>query len=115
MKLRALRNNFLFALIEKQNSKGYFVEQTSWGFELTEDKNPHGLGHAAFDRSVKQGRWGKVLTIGPECEYVEVGDYICLEPQMWTNSFTYDGIMIRRSDETKVMLISKEKPDVFIK
>jgi len=115
MKLRALRNNFLFAFIEKQNKKGYFIEQTNWGFEMYDDKNPNGLGHTAFDKSVKQGRWGKVLTIGPECEIVKVGDYVCLEPQMWTNSFTYDDVMIRRSDETQVMIISEEKPDVYVK
>ena len=115
MKLRALRNNFLFAFLEKQNQKGYFIEQTNWGFEMFDNRDGNRLGHSSFDRSVKQGRWGKVLTIGPECEYVKVGDYVCLEPQMWTNSFTYDGVMIRRSDESKVMIISEEKPEVFIK
>lgn len=112
MKIRCIRNGILFALLQSANAKGYFEERTKSGIVIAADKNGQGQGHEAFDRSVKMGRWGRVLAIGNECEDVKVGDYICVEPQMWTNSFDYDGVPIRKTDEDKVMLISEERPDV---
>lgn len=114
MKLRCIRNSILFAFLQQTNSKGYFEDETNWGFKIAADKNGQGAGNGAFDRSLSKGRWAKVLVIGNDCEEVQVGDYICVEPQMWTNSFDYDGVAIRKTDESKVMLISKEKPDVRI-
>jgi len=114
MKLRAIRNSFLFAFLQKQNDHGYFAESTEWGFDVIAHKDPKKEGHAAFDATLKQGRWGRVVLIGNDCDDVKVGDYVCLEPMMWTNGFKHDGIMIHKSDETKVMLISKEKPNVFV-
>lgn len=111
MKLRAIRNSILFAFLQKETKQGYFSEETKWGFTITPNKSRQKTG---FDESVKKGRWAKVLLVGPECKEVETGDYVCLEPQMWTNGFNYEGIKIRKSDETKIMIISKEKPDVFI-
>jgi len=114
MKLRCIRNGILFAFLQNANSKGYFEEETNWGFKITADKDGQRAGHEAFDRTISKGRWAKVLVIGNECEEVEVGDFVCLEPNMWTNSFTHDGIAIRKSDETKIMIISKDKPDVLV-
>lgn len=111
MKLRAIKNSILFAFLQKENQKGYFQEETKWGFTITADKSQQKKG---FDEAVKFGRWAKVLLTGPDCKEVETGDYVCLEPQMWTNGFKYDGIKIRKSDEDKIMIISKEMPDVFI-
>jgi len=114
MKLRCIRNGILFAFLQKTNQKGYFEDETSWGFTISADKNGQGQGHGAFDRSIKEGRWAKVLVVGNECQEVEVGDYICVEPAMWTNSFDYDGVAIRKTDESKVMIVSKEKPEIRI-
>jgi hypothetical protein len=114
MKLRCIRNGILFAFLQGANSKGYFEEKTKWGFTIAADDNGQGVGNDAFTRSIEKGRWAKVLVIGNECEEVKVGDYVCLEPNMWTNSFTHDGIAIRKSDESKIMIISEEKPDVRI-
>ena len=73
-----------------------------------------GKDHGAFDRALQKGRWAKVLTIGPDCKEIKVGDFVCIEPQMWTNAFEYDGVQIRKTDESKVMMVSKEEPDVRI-
>lgn len=114
MKLRCLRNNILFVLLQRTNKKGVFIDETKWGFQIVPGTDFQGRDNAAFSNALQEGRWAKVLTVGPECEEIKPGDYICVEPQMWTNAFTYDGIKIRRTDESKVMLISKEKPDVRI-
>ena len=111
MKLRCLRNGILFVLLQKINEKGMFMEETTWGFEIMPGQNIKEKQHDGFHRTIDIGRWGKVLTVGPECEEVVVGDYVCVEPQMWTNAFKYDGIQIRKTDESKIMLISKEKPE----
>ena len=112
MKLRCIRNGILFVLLEPMTSSGHFIEKTKWGLEITpfNSKQSRSFSNTIRDR----GRWGKVLTIGPECKNVKVGNYICVEPNMWTNSFTYDGIQIRKTDESKVLLISEEKPDIYI-
>ena len=114
MKLRCLRNGILFAFIQNETGHGLFEEKTNWGFTMTPGSYLHGKDKENFDRALQVGRWAKVLTIGPECEEVEVGDYVCIEPTMYTNAFMHDGIKIRKSDESKVMLISKEKPNVFV-
>ena len=114
MKLRCIRNGIIFALLQKTNQKGYFEDETKWGFVIQADKDGQKAGHGAFDRSVAEGRWGKVLVIGRECENVNVGDYVCVEPQMWTNSFDFDGISVRKTDESKVMIVSKEKPEISL-
>lgn len=112
MKLRCIRNGILFVFLQPVTSDGQFVEQTKWGFQL--QNNPSKQSQS-FGESIRhEGRWGKVLTIGPECEHVKIGDYICVEPNMWSNSFKYDDIQIRKTDESKVLLVSEEKPNVHI-
>lgn len=111
MAIRPLHNSFLFAFLQQQTAEGNFMETTKSGLLLPGYGNRQREAHAAFDRSLKEGRWALVLATGPKCKEVQEGDYVCLEPNMWTNSVEHDGIKIRKSDETKVMLISKERPD----
>lgn len=113
MKYRCIRNGILFAFLQQRTRKGTFVDQTSWGFQHGMFKDLNREGHNPLQRALKEGRWAKVLMIGPECEQVNVGDYICIEPLMHTNAFEYDGVKIHKTDESKVMLISKEKPNIF--
>ncbi len=114
MKLRCLRNGFLFAFLQNETAHGLFEEKTAWGFTMTPGSYLRGKDNPRYNDAMQKARWAKVLTIGPECEEVEVGDYVCVEPTMYTNAFVHDGIKIRKSDESKVMLISKEKPNVFV-
>lgn len=114
MKLRCLRNHFLFSFVQNQNAKGAFEEETSWGFKITPGKDFQGQDNEAFNKAIQNGRWAMVLITGPECEEVVKGDFVCLEPAMWTSAVDFDGLKVRRSDESKVMLISKEKPNVFV-
>ena len=114
MKLRCLHDGILFVFLQQTDSRGMFAEETKWGFKMTPGSYLHKKDKAHWDAALQQGRWGKVLVTGPKCEEVEVGDYICVEPQMWTNSAVYDGVMIRKTDESKVMIISKEKPNIYV-
>lgn len=114
MKLRALHNGLIVRPLEKTNSKGYVEESTSWGFEIQADKNGQGQGNGAFERTISRAHWAEVLVIGDECEEIEVGDFVCIEPQMWTNTFELDGITARKTDESKIIAVQKEEPNLFI-
>lgn len=114
MTIRCIRDGILFAFLQQTTAHGMFVDQTKWGFELTPGSYLHGKDREHFQRAMDIGRWAKVLAVGPECKEVQVGDYICIEPTMYSNSFEYDGVKIRKTDETKVMLLSKEKPEVHV-
>lgn len=114
MKLRCLHNGFLFVWLQQRTSGGFFVEETKWGFHFAESNDANRAGYNSLHRTLNQGYWGKVLTIGPECKEVKIGDYVIIEPMMHTNAFEYDGIKIYKSDESKILLISEEKPSVYI-
>jgi hypothetical protein len=114
MKLRALHNGLIVRPLQDTNSKGYLEEETAWGFSVQAGLDGQKAGHGAFDRSLKRAAWAEVLVIGNECEEVVVGDFICIEPQMWTNTFDLNGIMARKTDETKVLAITKEEPNLYI-
>ena len=106
MKLRCLRDCFLFAFLQKTTKDGVFVEETKWGFQVTPNNYFQGKDNAAFTRALEKGRWVKVLITGPDCKEVKQGDTVCLESQMWTNGFNYDGVQIRKSDESKVLMVA---------
>jgi len=114
MKLRCIRNGILFVFLQQVTGHGLFVDKTKWGFEIIPGSYLHGKDRAQFDKALNTGHWGRVLTIGPDCKEINVGDYICVEPQMWSNAFDHEGFQIRKTDESKVMLISKDKPDTRI-
>lgn len=60
-------------------------------------------------------RWAKVFAVGPECEDINVGQWICIEHGRWTKGakIQVDGqeeLVIRRVDNKDILLISDEKP-----
>lgn len=99
--LTPLFNGILFVFLD-DFKKGRFQEKTDWGFHIPGD----------HENTSKQGRWGKVLAVGPDVrsEDVETGDYIFVEPLMWTQGIEHDDTQVWKTDSTKVMLVSKEQP-----
>ncbi len=114
MKLRCLHDGFLFAWLQRRTKDGYFVEKTEWGFEFAEVRDGNKAGYSALNRTLNEAHWALVLTTGPKCKEIEVGDYVAIEPMMYTNAFEHDGVKIHKSDESKVVAVSKEKPNVHI-
>lgn len=115
MKLRCLHDGFLFVWLQRRTKEGHFVEHTDWGFEFAEVKDGNRAGYNSLQRTLNEGHWAVVLTVGPKCEEVKQGDYVIIEPMMHSNAFEYDGVQIYKSDETKVLIVSKEKQDTHIK
>lgn len=107
--LEPIKHNILFVFLQKTNKAGSFVETTSWGFEMSHDEAAH------FENTAKNGRWAKVVSCGPDVNREEIapGQYIFIEPLMWTTGMTFDGVKIWKTDPTKVMLVSDDFPEVF--
>ena len=99
--LQPLNKDILFIFTDKVKN-GTFKESTDWGLEMVEN----------HDRTAKQGRWGKVVAVGPNVDREEVppSGWIFIEPLMWSRGATIDGIKIWKTDASKVMLISDEMP-----
>ena len=96
-----LFNGILFIFADDFKN-GLFQEKTDWGFEI---KGGH-------QNSSKEGRWGKVVALGPDIseEDIKKGDFIFVEPLMWTRGIKHDDMDIWKTDSTKVMLVSEEIP-----
>jgi len=100
--IHPLQNKILFTFLNETDSKGLFKDKTSFGFEI--------IGNT--DDTTKIARWAKVLAFGPKATSMKNGLYILVEPLMYTNGFVHDNIRIWQTDESKVMLVSEEKPDI---
>jgi hypothetical protein len=96
-----LFNGILFIFADDFRG-GLFQEKTDWGFEVRGDHS----------NTSKEARWGKVVAVGPDVseEDVQKGNYIYIEPLMWTKGIVHDGVNIWKTDLTKVMLVSEEIP-----
>ena len=96
--LTPLFDGILFIFVDDLK-KGFFQEQTDWGFEI----------HGNSDNSAKNGRWGKVVAVGPDVdeEDIENGTFIFVEPLMWTKGVKHDDVEVWKTDSSKVMAVSQ--------
>jgi hypothetical protein len=58
-------------------------------------------------------RWGFVTEIGPDVVNVSTGDFILVEPGMWTQHFINRGVRTWKTNEEKVMAISDSPGTVY--
>lgn len=93
---RVLENNLLFVFNDKTNSKGF--DNVSAG----------GIVFSSYEHDINAPRWGTVKLIGPECEFIKVGDVILIENLRWTDGFEIDGVKLWSTKETEVMCIRQE-------
>lgn len=99
--LTPLFDGILFIFVDDLK-KGLFQEQTDWGFDLI----------GTSDNSTKNGRWGKVVAVGPDVpeEDIENGTFIFVEPLMWTKGVKHDDVEVWKTDVSKVMAVSQQYP-----
>lgn len=95
---KAASNSIIFKFVQDTDNHS-FENKTDWGLVLK-----------APTQDAGQPRWGKVVTVGPNVESVSTDDYVLVEPLMWTNFFEIEGSKYWRTNEEKVMLISKTEP-----
>ena len=96
-----LDDGIIFKFLEKISAK-MFDNTTTWGFVIRD----------ATD-DVKRPRWGVVERIGPKVTQVSVGQYVLIENLQWTNGLEYNGDKFWKTNESKLMMVSDEKPLEF--
>lgn len=97
-KIRCPKQRIIFQFIGDTQS-GNFVPKTEWGFEIKRATEDH-----------KEPRWGEVKVVGKDVKHVVTGDYVLIEPLMWTLNFQYEGEKYWATDEVKVLAVSKTRP-----
>lgn len=100
MNFRCLNNKVVFKFVE-DIANGAFKNKTDWGFQLKQD--PAG--------DIKKPRWGLVEKIGPDVTLVKEGEYVLIEPLMWTLKLIYEGDEFWYTNEEKILAHSEELPD----
>lgn len=97
--IKTLAHNIIFEFLDEANNKG-FTNTTSWNFVVKTHKD-----------NAQNPRWGKVISTGPTVpDHIAVGDYILIEPLMWTHGFLIDGKKYWSTNLSKVIGSLKEEP-----
>ena len=96
--LRCPKSRILFQFLQT-NSAGSFDNKTEWGFEIKK----------ATD-DLQTPRWAEVKVIGKDVKYVKPGQFILIEPSMWTLSFTHENQKYWATAEHKLIAVSDERP-----
>lgn len=80
-----------------------FVNSTQSGILITEQNQ----------EQANLPRWGKVTHVGAEAEGVEPGNYVLVEPGMWTRGFFVGGQRFWKTNYEKLMAVSDEPIKAF--
>ena len=96
MRLEAIRNHIIFKFIDRVTSKGEFEEAKSKGGLIIQ---------SGVDSSASSPRWVKIVSLGPDCcEEIRIPDCeLLVENLKWTKGVNFNGSMVWRTDETKVL------------
>jgi hypothetical protein len=102
MKLKILGHKIIFKFVQEVTD-GKFKASTDWGFQIkTQNDDP------------KFARWGKVVDFGPEVADIEAGDYVLIEPLMWTTYMEIDDGKVWGTNRDKIIAVSKTEPTGLI-
>lgn len=94
MQVKPLNSNIIFTF-DEETSSGGFIPKTG-GLIIV----PQNIEHN------REPKWGMVESVGPSVHDVKPGDYILIEPLMWSLGFELEGKKFWKTDESKVMAIS---------
>lgn len=96
--MKAISKQIIFTFFQDVSNRA-FENSTDWGFVI---RNP--------TEDVKIARWGKALSVGNLVTKVKEGDYILIEPLMWTPHYEYEGNRYWNTSEDKVVAVHKLEP-----
>lgn len=97
-KLRPLGNTILFKFLDQTGgSKGAFSERTRSGLIIPQ-----------LQSTQKGERWGEIIAVGDDVTEVAVGDYILIEPLMWTPGEVFEGEKVWKTNHDKVMVVTND-------
>jgi hypothetical protein len=97
-KLRCPKTRVLFQFLQNTGKNG-FVQSTDWGFEIKRETE-----------TVTAPRWAEVKVVGKDVKAVKPGDFILIEPMMWTLSFEFEKEKYWATAEEKLIAVSAERP-----
>lgn len=101
--IKPIQDSIIFQFLNKRSSNmGMFEETTASGIAL----------FANNEDSSKMARWAIANFIGPEVKEINQGDYILIEPLQWTEAIKYNNEEWWKTDESKILCVSKEKPSI---
>jgi co-chaperonin GroES (HSP10) len=100
MNIKPIKNSVLFKFLDATSGRqGKFSDRTRSGIILTNRS----------DGGQKDARWGQVVAVGPDAEQdIKVGEYILIEPLMWTFGVEIDGEKLWKTDPSKVMAVTDD-------
>lgn len=93
-----IERGILFKFIEDIENKT-FSNKTNAGIVIKDKFN-----------DMQRPRWGKILVVGPQVTKLTVGDYVLIENLQWTTALRYKDDTFWKTNEDKVMMVSKNKP-----
>lgn len=96
MNIRAIHNHILFQFLDRVTANGQFEEErTTGGLFLISD----------HDKSAKNARWAKIISLGPECSNLlrVEGCEILIDNLRWTKGVPFNGETIWRTDEDQLL------------
>lgn len=102
VKLRCPKSRILFQFIDS-NRSGSFNNTTEWGFEIKKPTD-----------DIKTPRWAEVVVVGKDVKAVKPGQFILIEPMMWTLSFMHEGQKYWATAEHKLIAMSEVRPTGII-
>lgn len=97
--LRPLGNTVLFRFLdETSGTRGEFSERTRSGLYIPK-----------LQTTQRGERWGQVRAGGPDAATdVAVGEYVLIEPLMWTMSGEVDGEKLWKTTTDKIMAVTTD-------
>ena len=99
MTLRPLSNSILFEFLDRTGgAAGAFSERTRSGLIIPKTQSTQ-----------RKERWGRVLYLGPDVEGVQIGEFILIEPLMWTTHETFEGQKIWKTNSEKVLMVTGDE------
>jgi co-chaperonin GroES (HSP10) len=100
-KLRPLGNSIMFRFLDHTGgAKGAFTETHKSGIIIP-----------TTNSTQRSARWGEVVSVGDKVDGVSVGDFILIEPLMWSFGVSFNGEKIWKTDDTKVLAVTNDRND----
>lgn len=100
--INVLEDGIIFKFLEEISGQS-FDNKTSWGFEI-KDKTD----------DFKRPRWAQALKLGPTVKHVKENDFILIENLQWTSGLEYYGDKFWKTNESRVIMISEDKPNLAL-
>lgn len=96
--LTPVGNTVLFKFLDETNGKsGMFSERSRSGLIIPK-----------LQSTQKGERWAEVLAVGPNAQDVKVGEFILIEPLMWTVGSVYNDQKVWKTNPDKIMVVTTD-------